>query len=224
MGGKFLEIKSDFTDTHLFFFYFKVEKCFDLDAEFTKDYNLNVSDGKWNHIMDQTHIGYTSWNEPREGNIVPKVTRVAPEEAKQGGYIFNEKNGVVVIEGEHYFQTKANDKTKWTVIPDLGRTLSGIVLMPYTEKTDNAGITYKMQMKPSSDSIKVWVFFDSTLPFKKGGHNVAASFNGGNEKVWNINEDLNWENKYIKMYPTGAARMIETETTLTLPKKQRRNI
>jgi len=197
-----------------------VEQCFALDAEFTKDYNLNVSGGKWNHIMDQTHIGYRSWDEPRGGNVMPKVTRVTPEEAKEGGYIFNEKNGVVVIEGEHYFQTKANEKTNWTVIPDLGRTLSGIALMPYTEKTDNAGITYKMNMKPQSDSINVWVFFDSTLPFKNGGHNVAASFEGGKEKIWNINKDLNWENNYAKMYPAGAARMIETSTTLTLPKSE----
>ena len=196
----------------------KVEKCFALDAEFAKDYNLNVSGGKWNHIMDQTHIGYRSWDEPREGNVMPKVTRVAPEDAKVGGYVFNEKNSVVVIEGEHYFETKATDKTKWTVIPDLGRTLSGIALMPYTEKTDGASISYKMKLNPKADSIKVWIFFDCALPFKKGGHNVAASFNGGAEKTWNINADLNWKNNYSKMYPAGAARMIETSTILTLPK------
>ena len=194
-----------------------VEKCFALDAEFSKDYNSNVSGGKWNHMMDQTHIGYTSWDEPKEGNIMPKVIRIKPEEAKQGGYIFEEKNGVVAMEAEHYFNTTATDKTKWTVIPDLGRTLSGIALMPYTEKTENAGVNYKMKMVPQSDSIKVWIFFDSTLPFKKGGHNVAASFKGGKEKIWNINHDLNWENKYNKMYPTGAARMIESSTVLSIP-------
>lgn len=198
----------------------RVEKCFALDAEFSKDYNLNVSDGKWNHIMDQTHIGYTSWDEPREGNIMPKVIRVSPEEAKQGGYVFKEKNGMVIMEGEYYFQNRATDETKWIVIPDLGRTLSGIALMPYTEKTENAHITYKMQMNPQLDSIKVRIFFDSTLPFKNGGQNVAASFNGGKEKVWNINQDLNWKNNYSKMYPTGAARMIESLTTLTLPKSE----
>ncbi|HNW49581.1 MAG TPA: glycosyl hydrolase 115 family protein [Prolixibacteraceae bacterium] len=198
----------------------RVEKCFALDAEFTKDYNQNVSGGKWNHLMDQTHIGYRSWDEPREGNIMPKVTRVAPEEAKQGGYLFTEKNGVVVIEGEHFFEIKANDKTKWTVIPDLGRTLSGIALMPYTEKTDGASVSYKIKLNASTDSIRVWIFFDSTLPFKKGGHSVAALFEGGTEKTWNINVDLNWKNCYTKMYPAGAARMIETSAYLPLPKSE----
>ncbi|MDD2256481.1 MAG: glycosyl hydrolase 115 family protein [Bacteroidales bacterium] len=196
----------------------RVEKCFALDAEFTKDYNLNVSGGKWNHFMDQTHIGYRSWDEPRGGNVKPKVTRVTPEEAKVGGYVFTEKNNVVVMEGEHYFETKATDKTKWTVIPDLGRTLSGIALMPYTEKTNEASVSYKLKLNAKADSIKVWVFFDCTLPFKKGGHNVAASFVGGAEKTWNINSELTWKNNYSKMYPAGAARMIETSTFLTLPK------
>ena len=198
----------------------RVEKCFALDAEFIKDYNQNVSGGKWNHIMDQTHIGYTSWDEPKEGNIMPKVTRISPNEAKQGGYVFNEKNEVVVMEAEHFFEANDTDNTKWTVIPDLGRTLSGMALLPYTEKTKNAAISYKMNMSPQSDSIKVWIFFDSTLPFKKGGHNVAASFKGGKEKIWNINHDLNWENKYNKMYPTGAARMIETSTFLSIPENK----
>lgn len=198
----------------------RVEKCFALDAEFSEDYNLNVSDGKWNHMMDQTHIGYTSWDEPSEGNIMPEIIRITPEETKEGRYLFKEHNGVVVMESEHYFQAHATSKTRWTVIPDLGRTLSGIALMPYTEKTVNAHITYKMEMKPQSDSIKVRIFFDSTLPFKNGGHNVAASFKGGKEKVWNINHDLNWKNNYSKMYLTGAARMIESVTTLTLPKSE----
>jgi hypothetical protein len=196
----------------------RVEYCFKRDAELSSDYNLNVAGGKWNHLMDQTHIGYKSWDEPREGNIMPKVTRVNPNEAKQGGYIFNEKNGVVVIEAEHYFDNKTNAKTNWTIIPDLGRTLSGIALMPYTENTSGAAITYKMNLESKSDSIKLRMFFDSTLPFKKGGNSVAASFDGEKEIAWNINDQLTWKNNYTKMYPTGAARMIETVTTLTLPK------
>lgn len=198
----------------------QVEKCFKIDAEFTKDYNLNVSDGKWNHMMDQTHIGYRSWHEPREGNIMPKVKRVTPEEAKQGAYVFLEKNDVVVMEAEHYYKTESPKDTKWTVIPDLGRTLSGIALMPYTKKAKDASIEYKMLLEKSSDHIKVRLFFDSTLPFKKGGHNVSVTFGNSKEKTININEDLNWENNYSKMYPAGAARIIETEIPFPINKSE----
>jgi len=107
-----------------------VVACFKRDAEYSYDYNHNIAGGKWNHIMNQTHIGYKSWDEPKEGNIKPKVTRVLPEQVKKGGYIFNEKNHVVVMEGEHYFETKNTFKTNWTIIPNLGRTLSGISLKP----------------------------------------------------------------------------------------------
>jgi hypothetical protein len=124
---------------------------------------------------------------------------------------------VVVIEAEHYFENNSNDKTKWVVIPDLGRTLSGVALMPYTENTSGAAIRYKMDLESKSDSIKVRMFFDSTLPFRKGGHSVSASFDGGIEKNWNINDQLTWKNNYTKMYPAGAARMIETVATLALP-------
>jgi len=195
-----------------------VDACFKRDADYSYDYNHNISGGKWNHIMDQTHIGYKSWDEPRVGNIKPTVIRITSEEVKKGGYIFDEKNRVVVIEGEHYFEIKNTSKTNWTVIPDLGRTLSGISLMPYTETTKGAEIQYKMNLQSKKDSIKLRVFFDCTLPFKKGGHNVTASFNDANETSWNINDQLTWANNYTKMYPAAAARMIETTVTLPLPK------
>lgn len=190
--------------------------CFKRDSALCSDYNQNIANGKWNHMMDQVHIGYRTWHGP-QFNIMPKVTMVAPSDAKQGGYVFNEKNGVVVMEAEHYFKNEANSKTKWTVFPDMGRTLSGIALMPYTEKTDSAFISYKLNLNTKQDSVKVRIIFDSTMPFKKGGHNVAVSFQGGIEKTFNLNNDLTWKNNYSKMYPTGATRIIETAFTLSLP-------
>jgi hypothetical protein len=47
------------------------------DAELSDEYNLKLLDGKWNHMMDQTHIGYTFWNEPPL-NTMPAVTEVQP--------------------------------------------------------------------------------------------------------------------------------------------------
>lgn len=196
-----------------------VDTCFQRDADFSIDYNQNISGGKWNHLMDQTHIGYKSWDEPRGGNVKPKVIRISPDEAKKGGYVFDEKNRVVVMEGEHYFAVKNNQKANWTVISDLGRTLSGIALMPYNESVNGTEIEYKMNLESkTAANVKLRVFFDCTLPFKKGGQSVSASFNGAKEESWNINGQLTWQNNYSKMYPAGAARMIETTVTLELPK------
>jgi hypothetical protein len=47
------------------------------DAALTYQYNHVLAHGKWDHMMDQTHIGYTYWNEPPL-NAMPPVTRVQP--------------------------------------------------------------------------------------------------------------------------------------------------
>ena len=49
-----------------------VKKYFDEDAALARYYNTVMSDGKWDHMMDQTHIGYTYWQQP-EKNAMPKV-------------------------------------------------------------------------------------------------------------------------------------------------------
>ncbi len=50
---------------------------FAADAALTNEYNHKLAHGKWNHMMDQTHIGYTFWNEPPV-NAMPAVTDVQP--------------------------------------------------------------------------------------------------------------------------------------------------
>jgi hypothetical protein len=47
------------------------------DAKLSDEYNHTLLNGKWNHMMDQTHIGYTFWNEPPL-NAMPAVSEVQP--------------------------------------------------------------------------------------------------------------------------------------------------
>ncbi|BCU77589.1 hypothetical protein llg_23040 [Luteolibacter sp. LG18] len=51
----------------------RVRELFERDKEITDHYNRKISGGKWNHLMDQTHIGYTGWQQPAV-NILPEVT------------------------------------------------------------------------------------------------------------------------------------------------------
>lgn len=191
----------------------QVESCFERDSVLCSDYNHNIAGGKWNHMMDQVHIGYSSWHPPVK-NIMPQVTRIAKEDEQEGGYIFQEQRGVVVMEAEHYFKNENNSKTSWTIIPDMGRTLSGIGLFPYTQSTEGTSISYRMNLKEKTDTVKIHFILNSTMPFKKGGHHISVSFNNGESKIIDINSDLVWGNHYTKMYPTGAERIIEKEITL----------
>ncbi len=45
--------------------------AFAKDAAVTEEYH-SLNGGKWNHFMDQTHIGYTSWQQP-DKNVMPKL-------------------------------------------------------------------------------------------------------------------------------------------------------
>ena len=50
----------------------RARRLFDRDAEITRYYNDTLAGGKWSHMMDQTHIGYTYWQEPPR-NVMPRV-------------------------------------------------------------------------------------------------------------------------------------------------------
>ena len=48
---------------------------FNEDAELTRRWDSELAGGKWRHFMDQTHIGYTSWQQP-DTNVMPAVSEV----------------------------------------------------------------------------------------------------------------------------------------------------
>ncbi|MGA9567128.1 MAG: glycosyl hydrolase 115 family protein [Candidatus Korobacteraceae bacterium] len=52
-----------------------VRTLFQADADLSAEYNHKLANGKWNHMMDQTHLGYTSWQQP-DANVMPEVREV----------------------------------------------------------------------------------------------------------------------------------------------------
>ncbi|MBS1701286.1 MAG: glycosyl hydrolase 115 family protein [Armatimonadetes bacterium] len=51
---------------------------FQKDRDLQRQYHT-IHDGKWDHMMDQTHIGYTSWQQP-DKDTPPAVERVNPKD------------------------------------------------------------------------------------------------------------------------------------------------
>jgi len=62
----------------------RVRELFQADADWSATYNHTLAHGKWDHMMDQTHIGYTGWQEPRV-NAMPEVTGIQVGEAAKMG-------------------------------------------------------------------------------------------------------------------------------------------
>lgn len=198
----------------------KVEECFHRDSVLCADYNKNIAGGKWDGMMIQKHIGYFMWNDNFPKDTCPKVVRVATSN-KDSEVVFKPKNGVVAIEAQHFTSaTDAASGAKWTTIPDMGRTLSGVSLMPYTKETAGARLDYKMELPEVNGEVKVHFLLNSTLPFKRAqGHRFLVSFNGGEKTEVNFNEKLNEnpENVYSIYYPTVARRVVAAEATVKVP-------
>ncbi|MCH7396604.1 glycosyl hydrolase 115 family protein [Belliella sp. DSM 107340] len=58
----------------------EVKSYFENDSLISDFYNNKLLDGKWSHMMDQTHIGYTSWQEPRR-NRIPELKNLELSES-----------------------------------------------------------------------------------------------------------------------------------------------
>ena len=59
----------------------KALRLFHADEELSRYYNQSMANGKWDHMMDQTHIGYTFWNQPIR-NAMPAIQEI--QVPKQG--------------------------------------------------------------------------------------------------------------------------------------------
>jgi hypothetical protein len=70
----------------------EAEWLFEEDKALTLDYNKRFSNGKWDHMMDQLHIGYTYWNQPEE-LVMPEVRRVPEELFVDGEWVTEVING-----------------------------------------------------------------------------------------------------------------------------------
>lgn len=201
----------------------KVESCFKRDKALSDDYNNVMSQGKWKGMMTQKHIGYTSWNDDFPADRLPEIFRL-PEAVKDaGGYVFSGDDGYISMEAEHFFEKKSSEGVDWKIIPNMGRTLSGVTLMPYTKPVEGSTLSYKMVLPEEAKKLKevhVIVVVKSTLAFQETkGHKYTVGFRGGNEKTVNFNGNLNElpENIYDVFYPTVARRVVEKKIKLELP-------
>ncbi len=62
----------------------RAESLFLTDSLLTETFHRELAGGKWNHMMSQTHIGYTTWQQPDRNNI-PELTRIpVPAHADMG--------------------------------------------------------------------------------------------------------------------------------------------
>ena len=67
------------------------------------------------YVYKRQHIGYTSWDEPQNVNIRPKVIQVNASLYQPGNYEYEEKGGVIVMEAERCAKCTQGEDTQWTI-------------------------------------------------------------------------------------------------------------
>ncbi len=315
----------------------RVKDLFAKDAEISHYYNKVMAGGKWNHMMDQTHISYTYWQQP-EKDVLPEVDEIEipavadmgvsiegsdrwwpmekteavlpefdpfnqqeyyievfnrgqtpfsyeiesgeswlrvrpnrgkvdkqqrvwvsvnfqqapngthrvpitvtgpnkssivvqavinnpamPEREQVRGFV--ESNGYVSIEAEHYTQAINADPIKWLLIPNLGRTLSGITPVPVTAKSQTPGgnsphLEYCLHLF-SSGKVKVKTYLSPTQNFHDTqGMRYAISFDDQTPQIINIHEkDTIPDWKYPPAWNQAVGENIKVMTSEHLLKK-----
>ena len=203
------------------------ENHFKRDSLICDEYNHKMAGGKWNGMMTQKHIGYTSWNDAFEKDTCPKLFRVSTSSNET---VIAGNDGMVEIEAPYYSSKTDATEAKWTEIPFMGKSVSAMTLMPYTKSVKGASITYKFKMQISKTSdgkafngkqkVRIHVITKSTLDYlNKGGLTYGVSLDGASPVEVNFNKDLNEkpENIYNIYYPTIATRIVDKVIELELP-------
>jgi len=181
----------------------KAKQNFEYDAFLQNKYNNEIAGGKWKHMMDQTRIGYDNWQQP-EKNTMPKLTYISKEESVKNK-VFKEKNGFISIEAEHFSRQNNSDNIHWQIIPDFGKTLSGLTTFPQNispKETESISVEYDVELT-STGEFEVQLLLAPTLNFNSNkGLRYEISFD--NEKPQRINFNGNyrgelgeWQSEHI---------------------------
>ena len=192
----------------------KVKTLFEKDSLLTNYYHTKLSNGKWNHMMSQTHIGYDNWQQP-EKNVIPKTKTIEISNQVEAGisaedspkaetlinnrdldhvHGFVENNGYISIEAQNYSKAIHSDMVKWTIIPNIGRTESGVTLKPSNIKSieiseHSPRLEYNIHFF-SKGKIKVNAYFSPTINFKIGdGLKYGIGFDDEKPQIMNLNAD-----------------------------------
>ncbi|ADQ79783.1 hypothetical protein Palpr_1642 [Paludibacter propionicigenes WB4] len=182
----------------------KVQECYKRDSVLTYAYNHIIANGKWNHMMDQLHIGYTNWQEPRRSKM-PNVTYVAEKDQAKAPKIFVESDGYVSIEAENFNRAVNSDRISWQIIPYLGKTKSAITTVPqnvYPKDNENIYVEYDIDFATTGE-FDVQLLFSPTLNFNANkGLRYSIAFDDAAPQVINLNghyrgELGRWQSEHI---------------------------
>jgi hypothetical protein len=150
---------------------------------------------RWNEVpvgADRGALTVTGPNGARVEVVVPILNPPVPRPSDLDGFV--ETNGYVSIEAEHYARAVAPAGREWKVIPNHGRTLSGVTPWPVTttavaDPTHGMWLEYRMYLF-SQGTVSVDACLAPTQKFQPGpGFRYAISFDDETPQIVNVHAD-----------------------------------
>jgi hypothetical protein len=168
----------------------------------------SLQNGKWQHMMSQTHISYTGWQQP-EVDVMPDAVSWKPEtsvrkgpsaKSVNGQRRFLEKDGMIVIDAPDFSRADAAGIGAWKAIDNLGHWKGAVTLFPQT------GTSYELGKGPSVEyditlgaagEFTVAVYASPSLDVvNRGGLRYAVSVDDGAPVIADlmVGNANNWAN------------------------------
>ncbi|MFC6225790.1 glycosyl hydrolase 115 family protein [Hymenobacter artigasi] len=176
----------------------KAKALYAKDAEIKSRYHA-LAGGKWNHMMDQTHIGYTYWQQPDADKMPEVMTQPAAAPAATPPPAATE-TAYVSLEAEHYTKAVNAGAITWQRLPDLGRTAGAVTAFPVTAAPTTAPggssphLEYRITLAQAGP-VTVSAYLAPTLDFTNTtGLRYAVSIDEEAPQLVNLHTDLAPEN------------------------------
>lgn len=167
----------------------RVKADFKYDAFLANKYNHEIAGGKWIHMMDQMKIGYKSWSDLKN-DVLPEVNYVDEKSYSPKSKTFIENKGYISIEAEDFARKNESSKIKWEIIPDFGKTKSGVTTFPQNltpTKTDNISLEYDIEFK-NTGSFDLQIYLAPTLNYNENkGLKYEISVDRKKQEIINFN-------------------------------------
>jgi hypothetical protein len=159
----------------------ETRRLFSSDTNLMADFNLNLAEGKWNHFMDQTHLGYTSWNDPPRNSLraVPLTQVVVPSAASMGVAVQGSVNSWPVATNEPVLPPfdGFNRQRHYLEVFNRGQTPFDFTAVP-----DESWISLSETKGTVGNDERLWVSVDwERVP--QGAANGTIQINGANQRV-----------------------------------------
>jgi hypothetical protein len=140
----------------------RAEAAFERDAEISAGYHA-INNGKWDGMMLQTHIGYTTWQQPAK-DVMPEVKRTlnsAPGSLLHTRIAFASAgepsaSGEMRIAATRFTRAQDGKGLEWRVIPNLGHAPGAVTALPQgrppTAQADGVRLEYAVRLPRAGDA------------------------------------------------------------------------